>query len=94
LEDDDLYNRVVAMNYSVSRYPHEIGRYTMLGHEKDEPNDKRFELLKNNQQRIKKDGLSSLKYDVIYFKKEKLFTKIIVNYDEDLLMSEASINKR
>jgi hypothetical protein len=92
-EDDDLYIRVNEKSYSVSRYQHEIGRYTMLSHVKDKPNERRWELLKKNRLRIDKDGLSSLKYNVIKFKKEKLYTKILVYYDEDLLLKEASFLK-
>jgi hypothetical protein len=87
LKDDDLYARVVRNNYSVSRYQDGIGRYTMLGHVKDEPNPRRFKLYKTK--RLRMNGLSSLKYYVITIEKEKLYTKIFVYYNENLLMKEA-----
>jgi hypothetical protein len=80
--DDDLRSRVVAMNYTVSRYPHEIGRYLMLKHSKDTPNVDRFKLLKNSKQRIDKDGLTTLKYKIIQLQKRRLYTKIEVDYDK------------
>ena len=33
-EDDDLFHRVTKKGYSVFRYPGNIGRYSMLKHDK------------------------------------------------------------
>jgi hypothetical protein len=88
-KDDDFYDRVIRSNYSVSRYEDGIGRYTMLGHVKDKPNPNRLKLYKTKRLRMNSDGLSSLKYHVIKIEKEKLYTKIFVYYDKNLLMKEA-----
>mgnify|MGYP001811165714 CR=1 FL=1 len=85
-EDDDLSRRVVASGFVISRYPLEIGRYTMASHVKDEPNPKRYDLLKNTESRMSSDGISSLKYKVREISKLKLFTRIEVFYDQDELM--------
>jgi hypothetical protein len=61
----------------------------MLGHVKDKPNPNRFKLYKKSKLRMNSDGLSSLKYYVIKIEKEKLYTKIFVYYNENLLMKEA-----
>ncbi|XP_050738620.1 beta-1,4-N-acetylgalactosaminyltransferase bre-4-like isoform X5 [Eriocheir sinensis] len=37
-EDDDLFKRVRHKKLNISRYPGELGRYTMLSHKKAEPN--------------------------------------------------------
>jgi hypothetical protein len=61
----------------------------MLGHSKDKPNPRRLKLYKTKRLRMNNDGLSSLKYYVITIEKEKLYTKIFVYYNENLLMKEA-----
>lgn len=84
-EDDDLRKRVVFKKYEVSRYPLEIGRYTMANHTGDKlntANPLRFKLLKESEKRIDKDGLNSLKYEVKKVYKSRLFTKIVVDYNE------------
>lgn len=40
-EDDDMSNRIKFHGFFISRYPANIGRYTMLSHKKDEPNPRR-----------------------------------------------------
>jgi hypothetical protein len=61
----------------------------MLGHVKAEPNERRWEIFKTSRLRMNNDGLSSLKYYVITIQKEKLYTKIFVYYNENLLKKEA-----
>lgn len=41
-EDDDMSNRVRFHNYHISRYPVNIARYTMLTHQKEKANPKRY----------------------------------------------------
>ncbi|CAI2733605.1 unnamed protein product [Schistosoma spindalis] len=67
-EDDDFYKRIIYYNYSVVRYPEEIGRYIMLKHKRDlrnEPNQMRFDLLKSAESRFNKDGYWTSNYTVI-----------------------------
>ncbi|CAF0715049.1 unnamed protein product [Brachionus calyciflorus] len=84
-EDDDLRARVIKKGYTVSRYPLDIGRYTMAKHGKDshnKPNPDRYKLLKSSGNRIDKDGVSSLKYETRQVIKNRLFTKILVAYNQ------------
>ncbi|CAG0890177.1 unnamed protein product [Cyprideis torosa] len=73
-EDDDLYTRLRAHNLTISRHPLSVGRYTMLPHRKAKPNPERFRLLNTSLPRHEKDGLSSIKYDVLSVQRKPLFT--------------------
>lgn len=42
-EDDDLFKRVRHEGLTISRYPPEVGRYTMFSHKKAEPNPTRLD---------------------------------------------------
>lgn len=93
-EDDDLRKRVVQKGYTVSRYPLEIGRYTMAKHGRDthnKPNPKRHALLKTSGKRMDNDGLTSLNYQVKQVVKNRLFTKIIVSYDQNKIVNSTKI---
>lgn len=84
-EDDDLRARVIKKGYTVSRYPLEIGRYTMAKHGKDthnKPNPDRYKLLKAAGKRIDNDGINSLKYKTELVEKNLLFTRIVVSYNQ------------
>lgn len=81
-EDDDLRNRVIKSGLKVTRYPLEVGRYYMAKHKKDKPNPKRFDLLNKGKARFKKDGITSLDYELLSVEKKKLYTRILVRYDE------------
>lgn len=87
-EDDDLRNRVVKVGLDITRYPLEIGRYYMAKHQKDKPNPERFKLLKKGKERLKKDGLTSLKYKVKSLDKKNLYTRILVDYSKKELESD------
>ncbi len=52
----------------------------------------RFNLLKTSDKRIDQDGVNSLKYDVTSIIKNKLFTKIIVNYDQSEIQKNKTAN--
>lgn len=87
-EDDDLRNRVIRSGLKVSRYPLEIGRYYMAKHKKDKPNPKRFDLLNKGKARFKKDGITSLDYELLSVEKKKLYTRVLVKYDEAKIVKQ------
>ncbi|CAF0804114.1 unnamed protein product [Brachionus calyciflorus] len=88
-EDDDFRTRIVKNNFKISRYPLEIGRYYMAGHTRDqEINSERFKLLNAAVTRMKTDGLNSLEYRVNDTIISKLFTKVVVSYDQNGLLKK------
>ncbi len=64
----------------------------MAKHSKEKPNPHRFRLLNTTKSRIDHDGVNNLKYEVVSFAKNLLYTKIIVNYDEHLISNEFKQN--
>ncbi|CAN7938022.1 unnamed protein product, partial [Ixodes hexagonus] len=78
-EDDDLYFRVRHNGLNIARSPRNIARYTMLQHEKDEPNPARFKLLSTAKLRYKTDGLNSVKYKKLRLVQKKLYTWILAD---------------
>ena len=86
-EDDDLYNRVRARGYRISRPPMTIARYKMLSHKKDKPNPMRIKILKEGRKRFAWDGLNSLRYRVVRSEEGQLFTRIVVSIDQAEVMS-------
>ncbi|XP_019880353.2 beta-1,4-N-acetylgalactosaminyltransferase bre-4 [Aethina tumida] len=80
-EDDDMSNRIRYHHLFISRYPLTIARYTMLTHKKDKPSPNRYDVLKQGQTRFDKDGLNSLKYNVVQAKEKLLYTWILVSIE-------------
>ncbi|KAJ8968497.1 hypothetical protein NQ317_014669 [Molorchus minor] len=80
-EDDDMSNRIRYHHLFISRYPLTIARYTMLTHKKDKPSPNRYDILKKGQKRFNKDGLNSLKYDLLQKKQKLLYTWILVGIE-------------
>ncbi|XP_063341112.1 beta-1,4-galactosyltransferase 1-like [Pelmatolapia mariae] len=81
-EDDDIYNRVVTKGMSISRPDSEIGKCRMIRHNRDklnDPNPQRFDLLAHTQQTMDKDGINSLKTQVLSIQKFDLYTMITVD---------------
>ncbi|XP_053320048.1 beta-1,4-galactosyltransferase 1-like isoform X1 [Spea bombifrons] len=81
-EDDELYNRVVAVGMKVERPKQHIARSKMIFHKRDAGNEKTgksFHLISKAKQRMYQDGLSSLTYNVTEHIKHRLFTKITVD---------------
>ncbi|XP_019219208.1 beta-1,4-galactosyltransferase 1 isoform X1 [Oreochromis niloticus] len=81
-EDDDIYNRVVTSGMSISRPNSEIGKCRMIRHNRDklnDPNPQRFNLLSHTQETMYKDGINSLKTQVLSIQKLDLFTMITVD---------------
>ncbi|XP_055340355.1 beta-1,4-N-acetylgalactosaminyltransferase bre-4-like, partial [Paramacrobiotus metropolitanus] len=80
--DDDLGARVRTKLGKPGRMPFDIGRYTMVKHNRDPSNPtnpKRHELAKNAAQRMEIDGLSNVNYTVLHSELRPLYTWILVD---------------
>ncbi|KAK8742505.1 hypothetical protein OTU49_001921 [Cherax quadricarinatus] len=78
-EDDDMSNRIKYHGFFISRYPANIGRYTMLSHKKDVPNPRRYQYLYEGKKRFKTDGLTSAKYRALDVQLRRLYTWVYVD---------------
>ena len=47
-----------------------------------------FDLINKVKERFDKDGITSLNYEVISIEKKKLYTRILVNYNEAEIMKQ------
>lgn len=83
-EDDDMFERLKHYGLPISRYSSEIGRYFMLSHKKDAPNKERDNLLEKARDRITSDGLNSLNYKLIDRKFLRLFTWVLVSFNDKI----------
>jgi hypothetical protein len=79
-EDDDVYGRCMRVFNRVNRVSPHVGRYYANCHDKEKPNEEREKLLKNSIDRMWKDGLNSLIYNVNKVNKNKLFTNFLIYY--------------
>lgn len=91
-EDDDLYERIKAKGYKLTRPSLKIGRYTMIkiAHfqsSKDNPN--RHNLLEQSPQRMGSDGLNSLRYNLVEVDEQPLVTFIRVKLSPSMLERDA-----
>ncbi|CAM1291400.1 B4GALT3 (predicted) [Pycnogonum litorale] len=77
-EDDDFYNRLVAVGFRRKRYSSDIAKYTMLKHGPGKVNPFRFQLLLKAIKNYRTDGLNNIKYDLLKVTKRKLYTLIQV----------------
>lgn len=93
-EDDDLFYRTKKKGLTLTRYPMNIARYTMLRHTKDKPNPERFQYLNNGVKRMSEDGINKLKYKLLATERHKLFTKIRVSIDEKEVKKGFQVKKR
>ncbi|TRY72620.1 hypothetical protein TCAL_03942 [Tigriopus californicus] len=78
-EDDELYNRVSNAGYEIFRYPAHIARFSMLKHDpavKGENVDRLMEKSKANK--LKGDGLKTLRYKKLNQKNFPLYTWLLV----------------
>ncbi|CAB3253128.1 unnamed protein product [Arctia plantaginis] len=82
-EDDDMYKRLNAMNYKISRYAMNIAKYVMLDHKKSAPNPKRQSILKQTDKVFKEDGLSTLEYELIKMVRFQLYTYLVADIDKE-----------
>lgn len=80
-EDDDLYRRITAKGFKLTRPGMTVGRYKMLriNHQSAKADPLRFQKLKDSQQRMVTDGLNSLKYRVESVIERPLYTKVTVD---------------
>lgn len=66
--------RLRNANLFIARYPINIARYTMLKHQKEKANPKRYENLVNGINKIGNDGLNSIKYEIYSYKSYPTFS--------------------
>ncbi|KAG0724964.1 Beta-1,4-N-acetylgalactosaminyltransferase bre-4 [Chionoecetes opilio] len=78
-EDDDMSNRIKHHGFFISRYPANVGRYTMLTHKKDNPNPRRYQYLHEGKKRYSSDGLNSVKYRTQDTQLRRLYTWVYVD---------------
>ncbi|EDW98357.1 beta-1,4-galactosyltransferase 3 [Drosophila yakuba] len=78
-EDDDLYERLQALNIDICRFAMEFSEYTMLKHKPERPNANRVALLRSATLRQHSDGLNSLVYTELERRMHSLFTHILVD---------------
>ncbi|KAJ8714928.1 hypothetical protein PYW08_004909 [Mythimna loreyi] len=81
-EDDDMYYRLLKKNYHIARYKMSIARYASLEHKKSTPNPKRYQLLSQKGKTFGRDGLSTLRYEIVQVMQYHLYTHILANIDE------------
>ncbi|XP_048248403.1 beta-1,4-N-acetylgalactosaminyltransferase bre-4-like isoform X2 [Haliotis rufescens] len=85
-EDDDLLSRLAYRNYMISRYPSNIGRYKAVYHTEDRGNsvsNTRYQLLWTAEERLKAEGLSSLKYRKVKHEARQFYTWIFVDINKN-----------
>ncbi|VDP41690.1 unnamed protein product [Soboliphyme baturini] len=78
-EDDDIHVRIKEAGMYVLRHPSQIGRYSMIKHDRDrgnEVNPCRMHLLNSARDRLKTDGLSDLAYRLIRIDRQTLYTNL------------------
>ncbi|XP_071115233.1 beta-1,4-N-acetylgalactosaminyltransferase bre-4-like [Haliotis cracherodii] len=88
-EDDDLRIRIYSKGLRVLRPSPEVGRYKMIKHQRDSTNQDntgRGKLVNSVRQRMKTDGLNSVKYELLKKDYRKLYTYIYVRVKEEELM--------
>ena len=84
-EDDDLAARVEAVGMQIGRNSADRARFKMIRHVREKSNAKnsnRRRLLAKAKERMKEDGLNSLKYTLVEKRKRKLFTLVRVQLDK------------
>eukprot|EP00090_Calanus_glacialis_P037310 TRINITY_DN6410_c0_g1_i1.p1 TRINITY_DN6410_c0_g1~~TRINITY_DN6410_c0_g1_i1.p1 ORF type:complete len:477 (-),score=141.37 TRINITY_DN6410_c0_g1_i1:60-1490(-) len=78
-EDDDLYNRLIAHNLTIERYPGNIARYKMLKHDAVEENPDLKEMMEKSEgDKLLNEGLDTIKYKLKKITQLPLYTKIQV----------------
>ncbi|XP_047992714.1 beta-1,4-galactosyltransferase 4-like [Leguminivora glycinivorella] len=81
-EDNDMYWRIRLAKLPIMRYNKNIARYLMLPHYLAERNEHRYDILNKygmSRARHIENGLSSLKYTVVFKKSYPLFSHIVVD---------------
>ncbi|XP_046353912.1 beta-1,4-N-acetylgalactosaminyltransferase bre-4-like [Haliotis rufescens] len=88
-EDDDMMKRIQLSGLKLSRAPIELARYKMIKHGRDKANEvnkQRFNLLYAASKRAKKDGLNSLKYEVVKKEYKPTYTWVYVQVNQKEIM--------
>ncbi|CAG5134431.1 unnamed protein product [Candidula unifasciata] len=80
-EDDDMSYRIRSHSMLIERYASDVARYTMMRHAKENKED-RTRLFATSRQRIHKDGLNSLKYELLDKELRPLYTWIYVRINQ------------
>jgi len=84
-EDDDLLDRVLHNNLTISRYPEgPLRRYAVLPHKKHVPDPGRHRKLDLDVDMFKYDGLTDLRYRKVSLKLEPLFTHVLVDLHNNI----------
>jgi len=82
-EDNDMEYRIAFAGLNISSVPLEIGRYQMITHKASfkfsHGQKEHIKLEKNAKSRAKSDGLSDLSYKLHSCKKEKYYTKFMID---------------
>ncbi|KAM9310175.1 beta-1,4-galactosyltransferase 3 isoform 2-T2 [Pholidichthys leucotaenia] len=81
-EDDDIGVRVSLAGMYISRPSLKVGRYKMIKHKLDKGNDvnpKRFNMLAKTRQTWRRDGMSTVDYEIVSREYLPLYTNITVN---------------
>ncbi|XP_021340246.1 beta-1,4-galactosyltransferase 2-like [Mizuhopecten yessoensis] len=81
-EDDDLYRRIISEGYLIERPPELIAAVTTLKHTADPVFKARMTIYNSIDGYYMSDGLNSLEYEVLDFKRMKLFTWIHIDVNE------------
>uniref|UniRef100_A0A8D0MMM5 Beta-1,4-galactosyltransferase n=1 Tax=Sus scrofa TaxID=9823 RepID=A0A8D0MMM5_PIG len=74
--------RISLTGMKISRPDIRIGRYRMIKHDRDkhnEPNPQRFTKIQNTKLTMKRDGIRSVRYQVLEVSRQPLFTNITVD---------------
>ncbi|BFZ09920.1 hypothetical protein BsWGS_12959 [Bradybaena similaris] len=80
-EDDDMSYRIRSHSMLIERYTSGVARYTMMRHAKENKED-RTRLFATSRQRIHKDGLNSLKYELLDKELRPLYTWFYVRINQ------------
>lgn len=87
-EDDDMAYRIHNTGLKVERPPAEIGRFTMVKHNKAHKSNyaRRLQLMREGKERQQQDGVNNVNYTVISTINEKLYTHILVHVGKSNLI--------
>ncbi|XP_061173639.1 beta-1,4-galactosyltransferase 2-like [Saccostrea echinata] len=90
-EDDNLFDRFIESKIWFDRTEYQDGLVTTLAHKKDKKFVSRFRTLMKTKHSKNFDGVSSLRYEVIFVKYKPLFVWIVVSVNQTLI-DEVIIN--
>jgi hypothetical protein len=82
-----IFLRIIKKGFKITRYKEDVGKYKMVIHGKDNPdNPDRFQLLDESVPRIDTEGLNTINYNLKSVLRKKLFTHIVIDYDQDKIL--------